>query len=203
MNKSLVSDCIKLFIITLAAGLILGFVYNVTKDPIAKQEEKTKQEAYKAVFKDADRFEAVKFNAKEISKALKAKDLGQNTINEIAKAVDKNGKELGYVFSVTNPDGYGGDITLSVGVKNDGTVNGYETLTISETAGLGMKAKEDEFKSNFTNKKAKQFEVVKDGSGKNDDAKIDAISGATITSRAVTSGVNSCVALMDTLKGGN
>ena len=45
MNKSLVNDCIKLFIITLAAGLILGFVYNVTKDPIAKQEEKTKQEA--------------------------------------------------------------------------------------------------------------------------------------------------------------
>lgn len=41
MNKSLVNDCIKLFIITLAAGLILGFVYNVTKDPIAKQEEKT------------------------------------------------------------------------------------------------------------------------------------------------------------------
>ena len=132
MNKSLVSDCIKLFIITLAAGLILGFVYNVTKDPIAKQEEKTKQEAYKAVFKDADRFEAVKLNTKEISKALKAKDLGQNTINEIAKAVDKNGKELGYVFSVTNTDGYGGDITLSVGVKDDGTVNGYETLTISK-----------------------------------------------------------------------
>ena len=76
-------------------------------------------------------------------------------------------------------------------------------MTISETAGLGMKAKEDEFKSNFKDKKAKQFEVVKDGSGKNDDAKVDAISGATITSRAVTCGVNSCVALMDTLKGGN
>ena len=71
---------------------------------------------------------------------------------------------------MTNPDGYGGDITLSVGVKNDGTVNGYETLTINETAGLGMKAKEEEFKSNFNNKKAKQFEVVKDGSGKSDDA---------------------------------
>ena len=94
MNKSLVNDCIKLFIITLAAGLILGFVYNVTKDPIAKQEEKTKQEAYKAVFKDADRFEAVKLDKKEINKALKAKNLGQNTVSEIAKAVDKDGKGL-------------------------------------------------------------------------------------------------------------
>ena len=74
----------------------------------------------------------MKLDKKEINKALKAKNLGQNTVSEIAKAVDKDGKGLGYVFSVTNPDGYGGDITLSVGVKNDGTVNGYETLTIND-----------------------------------------------------------------------
>ena len=123
--------------------------------------------------------------------------------SEVVKAVDKNGKELGYVFSVTNPEGYGGDVSLSVGVRDDGTVNGYETLSISETAGLGMKAKEPEFKSNFKNKKADKFEVVKDGSGKNDDSKVDAISGATITSRAVTSAVNSCVAYSKSLKGGN
>ncbi len=203
MNKSLVTDCIKLCVITLIAGLLLGFVYNVTKAPIAAQEEKTKQEAYKAVFSDAAKFEPEKADQKAIQKVLKSKGLGQNTINEIAKAVDNSGKTLGYVFSVTNPEGYGGDVTLSVGVKNDGTVNGYETLTINETAGLGMKAKEDEFKSNFKNKKADTFTVVKDGSGKNDDSKIDAISGATITSRAVTSGVNSCVAYAQTLKGGN
>ena len=53
MNKNLVMDCIKLCVITLIAGLLLGIVYNVTKAPIAAQEEKTKQEAYKAVFKDA------------------------------------------------------------------------------------------------------------------------------------------------------
>ena len=51
MNKNLVTDCIKLCVITLIAGLLLGIVYNVTKAPIAAQEEKTKQEAYKAVFK--------------------------------------------------------------------------------------------------------------------------------------------------------
>ena len=203
MNKNLVTDCIKLCVITLIAGLLLGFVYNVTKNPIAAQEEKAKQEAYKAVFADAEKFEAVKADQQDIQKVLKSKDLGQNTINEIAKAVDNSGKTLGYVFSVTNPEGYGGDVTLSVGIKNDGTVNGYETLTINETAGLGMKAKEDEFKSNFKNKKADTFTVVKDGSGKNDDSKIDAISGATITSKAVTSGVNSCVAYAKTLKGGN
>ncbi|WP_443770367.1 RnfABCDGE type electron transport complex subunit G [Anaerostipes sp.] len=203
MNKNLVMDCIKLCVITLIAGLLLGIVYNVTKAPIAAQEEKTKQEAYKAVFTNAARFEEIKLNQKEVSAVLKKNDLGQNTISEAVKAVDNSGKELGFVFSVTNPDGYGGNITLSVGIRDDGTVNGYETLSISETAGLGMKAKEDKFKSNFKNKKADKFEVVKDGSGKNDDSKVDAISGATITSRAVTSAVNSCVAYSKSLKGGN
>ena len=172
-------------------------------EKIAAQEEKTKQEAYKAVFKDAAKFDTVKLDQKDVAAVLKKNDLGQNTISEVVKAVDKNGKELGYVFSVTNPEGYGGDVSLSVGVRDDGTVNGYETLSISETAGLGMKAKEPEFKSNFKNKKADKFEVVKDGSGKNDDSKVDAISGATITSRAVTSAVNSCVAYSKSLKGGN
>ena len=198
MNKNLVMDCIKLCVITLIAGLLLGIVYNVTKAPIAAQEEKTKQEAYKAVFKDAAKFDTVKLDQKDVAAVLKKNDLGQNTISEVVKAVDKNGKELGYVFSVTNPEGYGGDVSLSVGVRDDGTVNGYETLSISETAGLGMKAKEPEFKSNFKNKKADKFEVVKDGSGKNDDSKVDAISGATITSA-----VNSCVAYSKSLKGGN
>lgn len=202
MNKSIISDCIKLCVITVIAGFLLGLVYNVTKEPIAAQQEKTKQEAYKSVFKDAAKFETVKVDQKDVAKVLKANDLGQNTITEIAKAVDQNGKELGYVFSVTNPEGYGGDISLSVGVQNDGTVNGYETLSISETAGLGMKATEDEFKGNFKNKKSDKFEVVKDGSGKNDDTKVDSISGATITSRAVTSGVNSCVVYAKSMKGG-
>ena len=203
MNKNLVMDCIKLCVITLVAGLLLGIVYNVTKNPIAAQEAKTKQAAYKTVFTNADKFEEVKVDQKDVKAVLKKNDLAQNTISEVVKAVDKSGKQLGYVFSVTNPDGYGGDITLSVGIRNDGTVNGYETLSISETAGLGMKAKEPEFKSNFKNKKADRFEVVKDGSGKNDDSKVDAISGATITSRAVTSAVNSCVAYSKSLKGGN
>ena len=180
-----------------------GKAKDLAGEPIAAQEEKTKQEAYKAVFKDAAKFDTVKLDQKDVAAVLKKNDLGQNTISEVVKAVDKNGKELGYVFSVTNPEGYGGDVSLSVGVRDDGTVNGYETLSISETAGLGMKAKEPEFKSNFKNKKADKFEVVKDGSGKNDDSKVDAISGATITSRAVTSAVNSCVAYSKSLKGGN
>lgn len=89
MNKNLVMDCIKLCVITLIAGLLLGIVYNVTKAPIAAQEEKTKQEAYKAVFKDAAKFDTVKLDQKDVAAVLKKNDLGQNTISEVVKAVDK------------------------------------------------------------------------------------------------------------------
>ena len=70
MNKNLVMDCIKLCVITLIAGLLLGIVYNVTKAPIAAQEEKTKQEAYKAVFKDAAKFDTVKLDQKDVAAVL-------------------------------------------------------------------------------------------------------------------------------------
>jgi len=100
--------------------------------------------------------------------------------------------------------GYGGDIPLTVGIQSDGTVSGYSVLSISETAGLGMKAKDDpNWGKQFAGKKADAFSVVKDGSGSGDDAKIDAISGATITSKAVTGAMNSCLAYFQSLEGGN
>lgn len=57
------------------------------------------------------------------------------------KAVDAQGEVLGYAINMTTSEGYGGDITFSMGIKNDGTMNGIEILEIGETAGLGMNAK--------------------------------------------------------------
>ena len=73
MNKNLVMDCIKLCVITLIAGLLLGIVYNVTKAPIAAQEEKTKQEAYKAVFKRCSEIRYSKIRPERRSSCLKEK----------------------------------------------------------------------------------------------------------------------------------
>lgn len=202
MNKILKNTVI-LTIITLVSGVALGGVYQITKEPIAKAQEEAKQEAYQQVFEDADAFEVLKVDAQEAADAVASAGVDDGAVIDEAVEAIQGDETIGYVITSTDPNGYGGDIQVSVGIQSDGTVSGIAILSISETAGLGMKAKEDEFKSNFKDKKAKQFEVVKDGSGKNDDAKVDAISGATITSRAVTSGVNSCVALMDTLKGGN
>ena len=104
------------------------------------------------------------------------------------EAKDASGEVLGYAINITTPEGYGGDITFSLGVKNEGTLNGIEILSISETAGLGMNATKDDFKNQFKDKKAEEFKVTKTGAQSEDE--IDALSGATITSRAMVGGVN-------------
>ena len=199
MNKILKNTLI-LTAITLIAGLGLGLVHEITLNPIAQAQEKAKKEAWQAVFPDAklDEFKETDVDQKAADKAVK--DMGVNaTIDEVCTAGD-----AGYVITTTDKDGYGGDIQVSVGIQSDGTVSGYSVLSISETAGLGMKAKDDpSWGKQFAGKKVESFSVVKDGSGSGDDAKIDAISGATITSKAVTGAMNSCLAYFQSLEGGN
>ena len=118
------------------------------------------------------------------------KKMGTNaTVDEVYSAV-MDGSEAGYVITVTDKDGYGGDIQITVGIMSDGTVNGISFLSISETAGLGMKATEPSFYNQYVNKQADKFVVSKDGG---DGEQIDALSGATITSRAVTGAVNAAL----------
>ena len=115
------------------------------------------------------------------------KDMGVNaTIDEVCTAGD-----AGYVITTTDKDGFGGNIQITVGIKKDGTINGVSILSISETAGLGMEADTDEFKSQFIGKQVNKFEYTKTGSTK--DSEIDALSGATITTSAVTNAVNAAL----------
>ncbi|MDE5825848.1 MAG: FMN-binding protein, partial [Lachnospiraceae bacterium] len=109
-------------------------------------------------------------------------------IDEVMQAFDSSGQLLGYVITVTDHEGYGGDIQFSMGVTLDGTLNGISLLSISETAGLGMKAG-DVLVPQFANKKVESFTYTKSGS--TSDSEIDAISGATSTTKAVVNGVNS------------
>ena len=186
--KNMLKDTAILLIITLISGAILGFVFELTKEPIALQEEKAKQEAYKEVFTDAASFE-VMTDPDEAAMTAVAAEGGytQTSVNEVAKAVDGSGSVLGYVITVTSHAGYGGDIKFSMGVRSDGTLNGISILSISETAGLGMRA-EEVLKPQFAEKQVVQFSVTKTGAASDD--QIDAISGATITSNAVTNAVN-------------
>ncbi|MCI8521813.1 MAG: RnfABCDGE type electron transport complex subunit G [Lachnospiraceae bacterium] len=186
--------------ITLIAGLLLGIVYQVTKEPIAVQEAKAKQEACQEVFADAASFDAVEVAAVEES-AWNGAGYGQETIDEVMMVKDSAGSILGYVVTVTTKEGYGGDIRFTVGVRTDGTVNGISILSISETAGLGMQA-EAVLKPQFADKNVEKFEYTK--SGATSENQVDAISGATITTNAVTNGVNAGLYYFQTqLKGGS
>lgn len=201
MNK-IVKDAMILTVITLIAGLCLGLVYEVTKNPIKETNAKAKQEAYKEVFGDAKSFEEDSaIDLKKAAAVLKDGGYASAQIDEALAAKDGNGETIGYVMTVTSKEGYGGDITFTMGVKSDGTLNGISFLSISETAGLGMKSTEPAFKNQFKNKQVEKFEYTK--SGAQEDNQIDALSGATITTNAVTNGVNAGLCYFQELGGGS
>lgn len=106
-------------------------------------------------------------------------------------AAKKAGKTQGYCVNVA-PKGYGGDIRMIVGVDTEGTVTGVKIISHSETAGLGARVRESTFIDQFKGKTSAAL-------GEN----IDAISGATVSSRAVTEGVNDALSVLNNIiKGG-
>ena len=184
-----------LLAITVIAGFILGAVYQITKGPIAEAEAAAAMEAYKEVFADAADFTEVEVMAD----ALASGGITGTDINNVFEAKGADGSVLGYVLVITNHEGYGGDIQFTLGITNEGTTNGISILAISETPGLGMEA-EGVLKPQFAGKSAALFTVTKTGAVSDD--QIDAISGATITSNAVTNGVNAGLYYFQNVLGG-
>ena len=200
--KGMIKDALILFAITLIAGLMLGVVNDITKEPIAQQEQKAKNEACQNVFAAADSFEAQELaDSAQIEQVLTDAGISGADIDELMAAKDASGALLGYVITVTDHEGYGGDIQFSMGITNEGTLYGISLLSISETAGLGMRAGEV-LVPQFADKNVSKFTYTKTGATA--DSEIDAISGATITTNAVVNGVNAGLAYFDKiLKGGS
>ncbi|MBR1629251.1 MAG: RnfABCDGE type electron transport complex subunit G [Lachnospiraceae bacterium] len=201
MNGQLIKDAMVLTVITLVAGLALGFVSEITKEPIARAEADALNRAYQSVFSDAFEFEPLEgFDAKAATAVAVDAGYASDDITDCQVAKGSDGSALGYIISVTTHDGYGGDISFSMGVTNEGVMNGYSITSIGETPGLGMKATEEKFYSQFEGIPVGTYEVTKSSpAGENE---IEAISGATITSRSVTNGVNAAMAYFGTLEGG-
>lgn len=173
-----------LFLICAIAALSLGFVNKITSPIIEKRGIDANNESRKIVLPDANEFKKLPPDV------LTGIDGVENDmISEVYEGV--NGSNLiGYTVK-TLPKGYGGAIELMVGISKDGTLTGINIGSMSETPGLGSKAGEDGFKDQFKHKNAKEISVVK---GKtSSEQEIEAISGATITSQAVTDGVNAAI----------
>lgn len=186
-----VKDAMILVAITLVAALLLAFVYEITKEPIAAMKAKKKTESYSAVFPG--------LSDTRLSDALtkKAADFVKEgvRIDEAVLAKDASGEITGVLMTVTTPEGYGGDITLTAGVTLEGKLTGIAFLTLAETAGLGMKAQDESFRGQFADKKTDSFALMKQGSALTAGSEpIDVISNATITSKAVVKAVNGALA---------
>ena len=183
MKNKIVKDTLALTVITLVSGLLLGLVNDITAGPIASQQAKEKEEAYKAVFADAASFETVTSGEDtDLESYLDENGYKAQNIDEVMLAKDDQGNELGYAFTVTTAEGYGGDIQFAMGVQDDGTLNGISILSIKD-------------------KNVEKFTYTKTGATSDDE--IDALSGATITTNAMTNGVNAGLAAFRYEKGGS
>lgn len=193
-KSTIIKDTVILLIITLISGFILAAVNRATVEPIAYARTEEKNKTYREMFKEADTFEENETLTQECNSSkefLDDKGFNGTKVDE-ALIAKSNNETVGYIINATSPNGYGGDIQISIGLDKEGKIQGFEILSISETVGLGMKAKEDEFKSQFAGKNVKEIKYTKSGVTNEDE--INAISGATITTSAVTEAVNSALA---------
>lgn len=176
MNK--LSAWLVLCVITVTAGLLLATTNELTKDTIASQAEQTAQRARMSVLPGAEALDEQTLSDGSALDALYVGRAGNQTVGYVAQLTIK---------------GFGGQIELIVGADADGSVTGVNVggADFKETAGLGAKAKDAAFTSQFIGKSA-PITAKKAGETASGDS-IDAITAATVTSRAVTSGVNTAL----------
>mgnify|MGYP005768896751 CR=1 FL=1 len=186
-------DALILFAITVVAGGCLGGVYEITKEPIERANQAAQIAAYQEVLPEAVDFNSDGMDEKIAASAeeIASQGYGNVYIDSAAAAVDASGNNIGYVVSSTSGDGYGGEVKISVGIDGDGAVTGIAFLSLSETPGLGMNATQDSFKGQFAGKNVDKLTVTKSATGADDE--IVAMSGATVTSEAVTNADNAAI----------
>ena len=156
---------LKLLLICAIVAGVVSFVYELTADVYAQKVEETKTQAIGKIFG---------------LESLTREELTAKGVNEkVYKVFDSDKNLIGYCVEVKSA-GFGGDIEMMVGYNDRCEILSIGIISLSETPGLGSKVSEPSFLSQF-NGKADQLELGVD---------VDAISGATISSTAVTNGVN-------------
>ncbi len=227
-ERSFVIDAIILCVITLVLGGILAVVYTVTKSPIEQAQVKTDNEACEVVISSVDGAsvtEAEEGAVDQVNEFLQKhvinKSASQGKVNEeesesyskyvtvtTVKKLQVNGADAGNVYIANARKGYGGSISFVLGV-NEGVVTGLEITSQSETAGLGANCESDDFKSKFAFEKGLQYPsddsypmYFKPGTTPKDEkGQIEAMSGATVTSRAITNAVKGILLYDKTVRG--
>jgi len=178
--NSLARLILTLTLIAAIAGLVLSLVEQATREPIAEQRRLEMLRALQSVLPPFD-------NTPDTDRVALAAgtDRHGREVKQVVYRGRLNGELSGLAFKVTAPDGYGGNIDIMVGLRPDGTVQGIEILTHSETPGLGDKIKTEAFRGQFAghNLANSDWRVRKDGGD------FDQLTGATISPRAVVGAV--------------
>ena len=181
MSKKIIIPTVALFVICLVCTLLLALANNVTAPLIDELAAKTEIESRMKVLSTAASFEDGKEG--DVSYAI-----GYSDAKEIQ----------GYVF-VTTTKSYGGELQVMTGIDTEGKVTGVEILTISDTVGLGMNAKKEDFRNQY---KGLSGEIIVQKNGADPEKnEIQALTGATISSKAVTTAVNAALADYATVTG--
>ena len=172
--------------ICLVSAAVLGLVNKVTVGPIQANTEKTVQESLRTVMPIDGDYEDVtdQYSGDPVT-------VDVTGVSVPVKAVYKAAEE-GYVVETMSPNGFGGALDMMAGVDNDGNVTGIAIISHAETSGLGSKSTDPEWQAQFKGVNG-TIGVTKDG------YQINAITGSTITSRAVCDGVNAAIAVVETL----
>ncbi len=178
-NNSIFKIALNLTMACFVSGLIISGVYFITADAAAQKAVDMKNAAMKALVQDADKFNPVEGK-------------------EGWFKAEKDGKTIAYIVP-SESKGFGGPIHFLVAVTSDGKVLNYDIIKHNETPGLGDKGGQDPFKSQLIGKKAENLKVVKDPSDKEN---IQAMTGATISSKAVTNGIKEAVEAVAHFTGG-
>ena len=185
-QSGMASLVIVLACICLVSAAILGLVNKVTVGPIQANTEKTVQESLRTVMPIDGDYEDVtdQYSGDPVTVPVTGVSV---PVKAVYKAADE-----GYVVETMSPNGFGGALDMMAGVDNDGNVTGIAIISHAETSGLGSKSTDPEWQAQFKGVNG-TIGVTKDG------YQINAITGSTITSRAVCDGVNTAIAVVETL----
>lgn len=186
--KEILIPTIALVLICGVTTALLAATNEITKEPIAQAEEQSQQESMKSV-------------SPEETVSYKEVDTGDSSAQCYA-ALDKDGNIIAYAIS-TSSKGYGGTIKVMTGINAaDGSIIGVNVYDNSdETPGLGAKTSEEKFSGQFGGAAAEGFAVSKDADKYPDKESVDAVTGATISSRAVVSAVNHAIEIYNKVSG--
>lgn len=200
-NSNMIKDAIILCVITLILGAVLAGVYMVTKQPIEDAQKKTNNDACAVVTAEGDEVQdndteavsgaAAYLASHDLSNTEIEGEDGSDLLSEYVEIEEVhptvNG---GKVYLANALKGYGGKISFALGVDAEGAITGIEITSQSETAGLGANCENDDFKNRFKGVKAPES-AGEEMYNKNEtnETQVQALSGATVTSRGITRAV--------------